>query len=140
MSNFEDTIKAYLDKRAAEDPLFATSYAKEKKSIKECCSYIMGEAKKQAVAGAAVINDDVVFGWAVHYYDEDNIKVNKVNGSVKTSNKPAKEETHKPTKRDRENARAAALKRLEEEAYNKLRIHRKRAAQPAEANNQLSMF
>ena len=139
MSSFEDTIKAYLDKRAAEDPLFATSYAKEKKSIKECCSYIMGEAKKQAVGGAAAINDDVVFGWAVHYYDEDNIKVNHVRGTVKTSG-TAKGDDYKPTKRDRENARAAALKRLEEEAYNKLRPHRKRAAQPAEANNQLSMF
>lgn len=139
MSEFENRIKTYLDKRAAEDPLFATSYAKEKKSIKECCNYIMGEAKKQAVGGAAAIDDDVVFGWAVHYYDEDNIKVNHVRGTVKPSG-TAKDDDYKPTKRDRENARAAALKRLEEEAYNKLRTHRKRAAQPAEANNQLSMF
>lgn len=116
MSNFEDTIKAYLDKRAAEDPLFATSYAKEKKSIKECCSYIMGEAKKQAVDGAAAINDDVVFGWAVHYYDEDNIKVNKVNGSVKTSNKPAKE------------------------AHKNLSIPRKRLQPAGQTSNQLSLF
>ena len=35
MSNLENTIKGYLDKRAEEDPLFAESYKKPGKSIKE---------------------------------------------------------------------------------------------------------
>lgn len=71
----ETAIKAYLDKRAAEDQLFAASYAKEKKSIKECCTYIRGEAKKLSSGNVAVVDDATVYGWAVHYYDEDNIKV-----------------------------------------------------------------
>ena len=72
----EIAIMAYLDKRAAEDQLFAASYAKEKKSIKECCEYIRGEAKKLSTGNVAVVDDATVYGWAVHYYDEDNIKVN----------------------------------------------------------------
>lgn len=79
---FEQTIKTYLDKRAKEDALFAETYKKEGKSIKECCTYIMQEARKEAKNGCAAIPDDVVYGWAVHYYDEDDIKVSKSSGNT----------------------------------------------------------
>lgn len=97
-NSFENTIKAYLDKRAKEDSLFAVTYAKENKNIKDCCSYITSQAKKQASNGCAAISDDVVFGWAVHYYDEDDIKVEKTSNTrseVKTS-APKKTEEKKP--------------------------------------------
>lgn len=87
-NSFQDTIKAYLDKRAEEDSLFAVTYAKENKNIKDCYSYITSQAKKQQTGGCAAISDDVVFGWAVHYYDEDDIKVEKTSNTryeVKTS-------------------------------------------------------
>ena len=87
-NSFQDTIKAYLDRRAQEDSLFAVTYAKENKNIKDCYSYITSQAKKQASNGCAMIEDDVVFGWAVHYYDEDDIKVEKTSNTrseVKTS-------------------------------------------------------
>lgn len=74
---FQSAIKTYLDKRAAEDKLFAVTYAKENKNIKDCCTYITGRARKKASGNCAVISDDEVFGWAVHYYDEDDIKVEK---------------------------------------------------------------
>lgn len=74
-NSFQDTIKAYLDKRAEEDTLFAATYAKENKNIKDCCSYITSQAKKQASNGCAVIPYEEVIGWAVHYYDEDDIKI-----------------------------------------------------------------
>jgi len=68
---FKETIKKYLDQRAAEDELFAVTYQKENKNLKECCDYVMQCAQK---GGAAGYTDDEVFGWAVHYYDEDDIK------------------------------------------------------------------
>lgn len=40
------------------------------KTITECFAYIKFEAKKQASNGCAMIDDDVVYGWAVHYYEE----------------------------------------------------------------------
>ena len=73
--SFKQAIKAYLDKRAEEDSLFAPKYANEKKSIDECCSYIMGEARKRG--NAVAISDEEVYGMAVHYYDEDDIKINR---------------------------------------------------------------
>lgn len=44
---FEVVIKEYLDKRASEDELFAKDYAKENKSIKECCRFIMNETNDE---------------------------------------------------------------------------------------------
>lgn len=71
---FLQAVKEYLDKRAAEDELFAAKYIGSKKTVKQCCAYIMGQAKKRAQDGAACIEDKVVFGWAVHFYQEDDIK------------------------------------------------------------------
>ncbi len=102
MKTFQDTIKAYLDKRAAEDSLFAVRYVKENKNINECCAYITSQAKKAATGNCAVISDDVVFGWAVHYYDEDDIKVEKtaIKPVVKSSEaKPKEEKCSEPVMR-----------------------------------------
>lgn len=68
-------IKQYLDQRAKEDELFAKSYAKEHKSLDECLKYINQQARKRAENNVAMIEDAEVYGWAVHYYDEDDIKV-----------------------------------------------------------------
>jgi hypothetical protein len=70
-------IKNYLDNRAMTDELFAAKYANPKKSIDECCKYITGEAYAKAKNGCAVISDEEVYGMAVHYYDEDDIKIRK---------------------------------------------------------------
>lgn len=83
-NNFETVIKDYLDNRAREDSLFAETYKKANKSIKECCRYIISRARK--MGGTAVAVDDAtVYGWAVHYYDEDNIKVEASSGRVEVA-------------------------------------------------------
>ncbi len=83
-TTFETTIKNYLDNRAREDSLFAETYKKANKSIKECCRYIISRARK--LGGTAVAVDDAtVYGWAVHYYDEDNIKVEASSGRVEVA-------------------------------------------------------
>lgn len=77
---FKETIKAYLDKRAVEDELFAVTYQKENKNLDECCNYVAKCAKDGGCAGYA---DEEVFGWAVHYYDEDDIKnIKPISGKV----------------------------------------------------------
>ena len=68
---FATAIKAMLDKRAADDPLFAEAYANESKSIDECCDFIIGEVHKM---GVNALTDEEVLGMAVHYYDEADIK------------------------------------------------------------------
>lgn len=51
-------------------------YLSEEKSIKGMISYIKGEAKKSATDGMAMIEDEVVYGWAIHYFDETNKNLN----------------------------------------------------------------
>lgn len=77
-------IKDYLDQRAQTDELFAEVYAKPNKSIDECMEFIMGEARHLG-GNAVCVPDDVVFGWAVHYYDEDDLEVEKISQSVRVS-------------------------------------------------------
>jgi hypothetical protein len=67
---FKEVIKAYLDKRAAEDELFAKSYAKEGKTLDQCIDYILQTVKNSGQCGYA---DDEIYSMAVHYYDEDNL-------------------------------------------------------------------
>lgn len=80
-------IQSYLEERAKNDPLFASVYAKPNKNINECFDYILSEAKKRG--NAVCMSDDEVFGLAVHYYDEDDIKVSKqTNYKAATSQAP----------------------------------------------------
>lgn len=79
-NGFKAVIKAYLDDRASNDELFAATYAKPNKSLDECCNYILQEVHKSGQNGFA---DEEIFGMAVHYYDEDDIKdVKPINARV----------------------------------------------------------
>lgn len=53
-----------------------------KKSLNEMFKYVIGEASKHKTDNCAFIDDETVFGWAVHYYDEDDIKIAKVNAKA----------------------------------------------------------
>lgn len=97
-NSVKDKIKAYLDKRAEKDSLFAVTYAKENKSIDECISYIMGEVLKASVniqsgVKGCGMDDDEVYNMAVHYYDEDDIKVGKLPTNVRTAVKTSAPQT-----------------------------------------------
>lgn len=56
---------------------------KENKSLKECFDYIIIElskkAKTEGKVGFAAGDDKELFEMAVHYYDEDDIKLDKKN-------------------------------------------------------------
>lgn len=118
-NSFENTIKSYLDERANTDELFAKSYAKPNKNIEQCCAYIMGEAKKRG--NAVAISDAEVFGMAVHYYDEDDIKVNALPANTRASVAAPASKPVELTEEDIEKARQAAIQRLAEEQHALLR-------------------
>ena len=100
MTTFETTIQTYLENRAKTDSLFAETYKKANKSIKGCCKYIFSKARELAKGGNAVgVDDATVYGWAVHYYDEDDIKVDKVKERVEVvapAAEPSRTEQPKP--------------------------------------------
>ena len=100
MATFKELIKAHLEQMAERDSAFAERYKLETKSLDECLKYITSEARKQASNNCAAIEDAVVYGWAVHYYQEDGIKVEKVKAKVVTPKTPkaAKPKEVKPVK------------------------------------------
>ena len=102
VNQVKDAVEAYLDKRAKEDALFAASYAKPNKSIDECFDYIIGEARKKGTM--VYMSDEEVFGMAVHYYDEDCIKISKISEEIKASAKMHVELTEEEKKKAREQA------------------------------------
>ena len=82
----EQKVKAYLEANAsevlAEKVNNGVHIQKDgrtlinKKTLAGFLKYACGEAKKQAEKGAqfACIDDDTVYGWAVHYFEEDSIE------------------------------------------------------------------
>lgn len=97
MGTFENIIQSYIENRAKEDSLFAETCKKANKSIKGCCKYIYSQAKNMAKGGKVVcIDDDTVFGWAVHYYDEDSIEIDEVDDELVEVSAPS-EDTLKST-------------------------------------------
>lgn len=107
----QEILKAYLDERAKTDELFAKTYAKENKAFERCWQYVFQEAAKYAVncpggKAAAIMSEDV-FAWAVHYYDEDGLDIDK---PKPTPQPVAKTETKTETKKPEKKATKATEK------------------------------
>ena len=91
---------------------FREKFDKSEKSIAGCMKYIMSEARKQAQNNQACIADDEVFGWAVHYFEEDKIKepskapqgeIRVAEGKLKNTEKPKPPHDPVPVKKTDEN-------------------------------------
>ena len=104
-------LKPLYEQAKSEDELFAKqvqekeSRTEKPKSFAECCEYIMGEAykyakdHKQGNFGLAGMDDQGLIGLIKHYYDEDDIKIEKVSGAkAVVQGVPNKKAETKPTK------------------------------------------
>ena len=134
-------IKNYLDERAKNDEMFAKAYAKPNKSIDECYRYILGEARKKGTEVG--MSHEEVYGLAVHYYDEDNIKINPVYGYVQASaSDDEREAKHvELTAEEEKQAREEAIHRLAEEQYQQMKKRPQRARKEEnESVQQMSLF
>ena len=116
--NPKDRIKEYLDKKAENDELFAKTYAKENESFDECFKFILSEAQKKG-DNAVCMTDEEVFGLAVHYYDEDGIKISPMpNTRVEVSTSTDKIEL---TEEEKAIAKERAINQLKDEELAKLK-------------------
>ena len=100
----QQRIKAYLEENASDilagkinNGVLIKKDGKillNRKTLDGFMSFATEEAKKQAEKGAryAMVDDAVVFGWAVHYFEEDSIEgtlFNEDGTEYKTQPKPA---------------------------------------------------
>ena len=124
---FMATVKKHLDDIAGIDDQFAEFYENSPdKSIEECCKYILMMAKQNGCSG---YDDDEVYGGAIHYYEEKDIKVEEVRCQKVVVNHHIE-----LTEEEKEEARKKALEDYIRECKEKMKgntINRKPAPAPA---------
>lgn len=109
-------------------------YLNEEKSLKEMINYIKSEARKQAVNGVAIMENEDVYSWAIHYWDEPNEKLKL------TSKKVFKEEKTK----DKEDKKDKIVEKPEEKSKEKDQVKRENKVSNKkkkwQAEGQLTLF
>ena len=73
-------------------------YLNEEKTLTQMIEFIKAKAKEKATNGVAMIEDDEVFSWAIHYFDESNkdLKISRTKEDVEV--KEEKKSTVKKNK------------------------------------------
>lgn len=107
-SREQEIVKTYLEENAsetlAEKINNGTPVEKDgkhlinRKTLDGFMRYACDEARKLAAKGAssACVEDKVVFGWAIHYFEEDSIEGTLYNADG-TEHKPVRTPASKPT-------------------------------------------
>ena len=67
----EEIILKYLEGNASE--ALTEKINGGAKTLSQCWNYITCEARKQANGGCACIEDSTVYGWAIHFFEEESI-------------------------------------------------------------------
>ena len=131
----QELVKKYLEENVSD--VLAEKINNGTKTLQGCWNFIVGEAKKKAVQGCACIEDREVFGWAVHYFEEDSIKECKSAPTVKTA-------TTTPPKTPSPQAEKKPSPKTEPKAEAEAHAPTPKAPQkPSKAptnNNQMSIF
>ncbi len=86
-------------------------YLNEEKSLKQMIKFIKDCAHKEAKNGVAMIEDEVVYGWAIHYWDETNENLN-----ISKEKPPKKAENIKEKEKD--NVKVSKTKKKAEKNWN----------------------
>ena len=130
---FKHTIKAYLDKRAIEDMMFAKKYIESPHTIDDVVTYILNQVKGSGCCG---FSDEEIYGMAVHCIDEPDIEIGKpINCNVVVNHHV------ELTEEEKAEQKAMALKRFQDEELRKLEQRNKPKAKPqADKQTQLSLF
>lgn len=139
MNRAKERIKSYLEERAKSDEVLAEKMKDESKSIDKCMEFICSEVKKMAGNGDVCLDDDTVYGLAVHYYDEKNVEYEKTDATVVFAGTITEEEKAAI----QEEAKRKALERLTEEqvkAYTAKKPAPKKDKEQSSTEQQLSLF
>ena len=92
---YKSAIIGYLRERCKTDTYLAEACKKENKSLDGCINYIVEQARKKAENNVAVIPDEEVYDWTVHYILEDSLNCES---GKKSEEKPAAKSVESPEK------------------------------------------
>ena len=136
---FENRIKDYLEKKAAEDTLFAETYRSSDKTVTDCCEWITKEVKKAAEGKHEVaLSDDTVFSMAVHFYDEKIEYKSNLENEIRNNAVMDYAKNYRMTEADMEEARNIAMQDAIRSEKERLAKRHVRKEEPK--GQQLSLF
>lgn len=96
----QELILAYIEQNASD--VLIEKIKASKKTIGQCMSFIISQAKKKAINNCAMVEDKEVFGWAMHFFEEDSINANEIKAPVAkvvTQGAEKKPEVKKPVEK-----------------------------------------
>lgn len=108
---YAQKIADYLIERCEEDKNLEEKILNTQKTLVGCIKYCKDQAREQAEDGCAIVCDEEVYQWCVHYFLEDSLDFEKetVSKTKKSKEKapeeeeeieePIKEKKPKPTKK-----------------------------------------
>ncbi len=92
---FEKKLCAYFEEFASD--MLVEKINSGKKTFSGCWNYITSEARKRAKGNCACVSDEVVYGWATHYFEEDDVKEQKTGAPAKVAVSETKPEENPDT-------------------------------------------
>ncbi len=72
-NKYQSMVLEYLQENASD--ALVEKINGGNKTLDDCWRYITAQARAQQENGCAMIEDKVVYGWAVHFFEEDEIEV-----------------------------------------------------------------
>lgn len=107
----QELVLAYLEENASED--LVEKINEGNRTMADCWSYITGRARNKAKGNSVAIEDAEVYGWAVHFFEENN-------GDLKReADAEASAAAQRRTEENKRRAEEAARKQKEKEAAEK---------------------
>jgi len=79
-NNAQAVVLDYIEDNASE--VLAEKIKTGDKTLGQCWTYIVKQAQKQKDGNCACIPDIEVFGWAIHFFEEDSITENEISKPV----------------------------------------------------------
>lgn len=110
---FKEIIDKHLQEVAKKDEVFAEKLKDPNKKLDDCITYILNQVKDSGCNGFA---DEEIFGMAIHYYDEKEVKpgakISNANVVVNHSVELSSEEIEKAKQEALDNVIAEEKERL----------------------------
>lgn len=113
-------VGGYLAEKMAKDEPLKQAYKDRKITLKAVCDFITECAKKKLGGTTGAVESDEVFGWAIHYVQDEPVKVSESN-------------SYTLTKEEKESARAKAIREYEAAERKKLEDKAKKEAERKQA-------
>lgn len=109
-------------------PILAIKLANPSKTMEQCCQYIISQVKKSGCCG---FSDEEIYGWAMHFWDEQEVKVGEpINCQVVVNH------VVELTEEEKAQARKETIAKLRDEELAKMRKAQSKKAS-AEINTNL---